>query len=152
MNLAPRVFSSWLGIFLAALAGCATTRTVVPEPAPVAKNGPAVALVVRIAGGGRTLSPEEFSTIQQAVQGYITDAGYRFARNADAADFLVTVRFSPNEFDPKSGHVAITAIEPNPMKRRRGSEDDASRDLQEARQQMRDFERWIESKSRSSNS
>ena len=152
MTPAQRLSRLVLSILLAALAGCATTRTIVSEPVPVAKNAPAVALIVRVAGGGRTLSPQEFSTIQQAVQGYISDAGYRFARNADAADFLVTVRFTPNDFDPKSGHVAITAIEPNPMKRRRDVEGDASRELQEAQQKMRDLERWIESKARNSNS
>jgi hypothetical protein len=101
-------------------------------------------------GGGRTLSPQEISVIHEALQGYITDAGYRFARNADVADFLVTVRFTPNALDPKGGHVAVTGVEPNPLKRRGGQGVEGSPEGQEMQRKMRDLERWIDAQSKSS--
>ena len=129
-------------------AGCATRVT----EAPVVANrspGRAVALVVRVAGGGRTLTPQEFAHIHRSLQTPIADAGYTFARNVDVADFLVTVRFLPDDLDPQGGHVSITGVEPNPLKRRRSaSTAETSDESREISQKMRDLERWLDTQSK----
>jgi hypothetical protein len=118
--------------------------------APGEQVRPAVAVVVRVAGGGRTLSPREFANIHQAIGGQLDAAGYTFARNADVADFLVTVRFTPNPLSPDGGHVAITGVEPNPMKRRRSAAANESPPTNELTKTLQDMERWVDSQAATS--
>jgi hypothetical protein len=102
------------------LAGCVSSSSHVSSRESATRSDlPAVAIVVRIAGGSTTLSPREFTNIHQALRAHVTEAGYTFARNSDVADFLVTVRYTPDPLDADTGHVAITGMQPNPMKRRR---------------------------------
>ena len=118
-------------------------------PVRTVDNSPAVTLLVRLVGGG-TLTPQQLTNIHQAVQGDITDAGYRFAPNTDAADFLVTVRFTPDALDPSAGHIAITGIEPNPLNRRGSSAKVAApAETMELHQKMKDVERWIQTQPKS---
>jgi hypothetical protein len=107
-------------------------------------NAPGVALIVRLAGGGM-LTAQQLNNIYLALYGDIRDAGYQFARNADAAHFLVTVRFTPDALDPSSGHVTVLGIEPNPMNRRGvAAVADESEETKEFRRRMREIERWAE--------
>jgi hypothetical protein len=138
---------------LVLLTGCAGT-------APVRKTGqakgapdaPSVALVVRLAGGG-TLSPAQLRSIHEAMQTDLKAAGYRFARNTPTADFLITIRFTPDALTPDTGHIAVMGVQANPMNRRgAGVSADVSEESREHRQRMREIERWVEAQGRSTSS
>jgi hypothetical protein len=102
------------------LPGCASsTPLVAHSDRAAAAISPAVAIVVRVAGGHTVLSPREFAQIHREVRDHITEAGFTFARNADVADLFVVVRYTPDPVDSHLGHVAITGTQPNPMKRGR---------------------------------
>lgn len=137
------------GLALVALSGCtasAPTRNTV-----TAQNGssePSVALVVRLAGGG-ALSPAQLRNIHQAMQPEVKAGGYRIAPNTSSADFFLTVRFTPDALEPDTGHIAVLGVDPNPMNRRgAGFRADASDEVREHRQRMREIERWVESQHR----
>jgi hypothetical protein len=71
------------------------------------------------------------------------------ARNTDVAQFLLTVRFTPDGLDPDGGHVVITGIEPNPLNRRgRYVGQAAPAEAKEQEQKIRDIERWVQSQSK----
>ena len=129
---------------LAFVAGCAA-----PNRTASASSLPSVALVVRLAGGG-TLSPAQLRTIHEGMQKDLAAAGYCFARNTPAADFLVTVRFTPDALNPDDGHIAVTAVEPNPMNRRGAAyTENGSDEAKEQRRRMQEIERWVELQARS---
>lgn len=102
------------------LSGCASSTSFVSDPHQAASSHlPAVAVIVRVAGGSTMPSSREFANIHQALRDHVNEAGYTFARNSDVADLLVIVRYTPDPLDPHTGHVAITGMQPNQMKRGR---------------------------------
>src|SRR4051812_7881933 len=82
----------------------------------IAHKSPSVALAVRVVGGGSPTA-RQFANIHQALQDQVIRAGYRFAPNSDAADFVVMVNFTPDALDLNGGRVTITGVEPGPRNR-----------------------------------
>lgn len=144
MRATPRFPAAISLLIVAMLPGCVARS-------PRTKRLPTVALAVRVAGGG-TPSAQEFANIHQALQGHVTTAGYQFASRLDSADFIITVNFTPDAFEPNGGRVAIIGVEPGSMAYGRRSDSDAADAEQtaEMRQRLSDIERWIQAQARAS--
>jgi hypothetical protein len=118
--------------------GCTT-------PARPANEALAVALAVRVPGGGAPTS-QQIKNIHVALRDHIMRAGYQFAPTADLADVIVTVTFTPDALEANGGHVAVTGVEPHVRNRDNGSGDvDRSGQTFEMRQKLREIENWVQS-------
>jgi len=104
-RLSPVGFAIVCGLALLFSAGCATTRSGQPPTAVIA---------VSIAGGGSP-TKQQVASIQSILRPEIEKHGYVLAPRS-RADFIVSVRFTPDPIDSEKGLVAIIGVEPTPWR------------------------------------
>ena len=101
---------------------------------------PSVAIAIRSTSGGQP-SPQQMASILQTLGPELIRHGFSLAPNRDVADFVASVRFTP---DPsgRGGHVDVTSMEPSAgFNVSRASADPD--EVRELRQRQRDFEQWV---------
>jgi len=114
----------------AMLTGCATT-----QKARVLSVAVAVTTF-----DGRTPSQEQVARILSLLNPEIARAGFKLARTAVEADFIVTVKFT-QDVEGKGGHVSIASMEP--IAHFRGASGvSESEDMKEARRRLREMDAW----------
>jgi hypothetical protein len=125
----------FVGLLL--LVGCAV-------PARQASNPVAVALAIRILGGG-TPTPQQLTNVHRAMEPQLARAGYRFAPNVNSADAIVSVNFTPDPADPNGGRVTVMGVEFSAeMRRALASGADQSDEARDMRRRLREIEQWTE--------
>jgi hypothetical protein len=122
-------------LFLLLLAIAGTSCSTTPAPRSVAM--PAVAVAVTSADGSRP-STEQLTRIYQAMQPELLKVGLRLAEGRNAADFVVTVSFTPTP-GGSGGRIAVTGIEPSAEFRRKIGNGE-SEEARELRRRVREME------------
>lgn len=92
-----------VSLALVLLGGCAA-------PPPVAQNGRALMLVLRVPGGGRP-TPQQVAVAHRALAETMERGGFVFAQRLEQADYLLTATLIPDPVDPNGGRLSIDRME-----------------------------------------
>lgn len=123
------------------LSGC-TSKPAASPPPPAT-----VAVAIRTAGN-IVPTAQQLAGIQHTVQGHLSRAGYQFAPDPRVADFLLTVTFTPDAVDPRSGHLTFNGLEPVRPSHRGVPVTYEDPTVVEMRRRLREIDAWVEAQSR----